>query len=244
MAKSEGVVEPSMDEILTSIRKIIAEDEVDDSSATAAASERQPTPPAQPTPADDDADDILELTEDDEDDGAELVEAEVAEADADVFDDVAAEPDGSRPLATDVDAPSPSEAPVDDAPMDVSEADGQADGAEVEPAPAEVEVEGETAVAAEAQPAATERAAVMMNEMTEVLLDNGAATAASSALQRLSAAVAPGEAVPQGHRTIEAFLADLVRPEIKGWLDDHLPALVERIVEREIKRLVRDSQPE
>jgi cell pole-organizing protein PopZ len=84
----------------------------------------------------------------------------------------------------------------------------------------------------------------MMNEMTEVLLDSGTATAASGALQRLSAAMAPGSAVPEGDRTIEAFLADLVRPELKAWLDEHLPGLVERIVEREIKKLVRDAQPE
>jgi hypothetical protein len=63
-------------------------------------------------------------------------------------------------------------------------------------------------------------------------------------LQRLSAAMSPAAAIPAGDRTIEAFLADLVRPELKAWLDQHLPGLVERIVEREIKRLVRDAQPE
>ncbi|MFW5835109.1 MAG: DUF2497 domain-containing protein [Pseudomonadota bacterium] len=56
--------------------------------------------------------------------------------------------------------------------------------------------------------------------------------------------MAPGDALAGGNRSIETFLADLVRPELKAWLDTNLPPLVERIVEREIKKLVRDAQPD
>ena len=254
MSKSEGVAEPSMDEILTSIRKIIAEDEVEDTDATVTARARGAAPeralaavpddadhdPAEAAADIDDVDDILELTEEDEapgDDGVEAAGAadhvlDMSEDDDEADDGNAAAVAEPRTAATDID----DAASTLDAAFGPAAGD-QADGDEAEAAP------GDEAVDAP-RTAATERAAVMMNEMTEVLLDNGAATAASGALQRLSAAVAPGEAVPQGHRTIEAFLADLVRPEIKSWVDEHLPALVERIVEREIKRLVRDAQPE
>jgi hypothetical protein len=230
MSKGETAPEPSMDEILSSIRKIIAEDEVEDGTADAPPSGDAATAGA--VEGDDDADDILELTEDDE------VDVDVdAETDAPaVVDEPAPEPiaDAETFEPDDVEAvePAVAEPPVDEFEQ-VADADqAEPDGDPAEPAPDD------------AHAPAGEGAAVMMNEMTEVLLDSGTATAASGALQRLSAAMAPGSAVPEGDRTIEAFLADLVRPELKAWLDEHLPGLVERIVEREIKKLVRDAQPE
>ncbi len=38
-------------------------------------------------------------------------------------------------------------------------------------------------------------------------------------------------------QTVEALVAELLRPMLKVWLDAHLPALVERIVAEEVKRL-------
>ena len=213
MSKGETAAEPSMDEILSSIRKIIAEDEVEEAPA-AKPVEADPARPVAPggatSPAATEAaagdegfddDDILELTEDDE-----------LEPDAEVVRDAAP----ARPVAAsgeDAAAPPLEDAPVETAP-DQREAASQTPGAE------------------------------MAQQLSAALLDGGTASAASGALQRLSAAMTPGSAVPAGDRTIEAFLADLVRPELKAWLDAHLPGLVERIVEREIKKLVRDAQPE
>jgi hypothetical protein len=213
MSKGETAAEPSMDEILSSIRKIIAEDEVEEAPAAkpVEADAAQPadlggaTPPAATEVAagDDgfDDDDILELTEDDE-----------LEPEADVARDAAPAPPvpASAERAA---AALPEDAPVEAAP-DQLEAVPQEPGAD------------------------------MAQQLSAALLDGGTASAASGALQRLSAAMMPGTAVPAGDRTIEAFLADLVRPELKAWLDAHLPGLVERIVEREIKKLVRDAQPE
>lgn len=201
MSQGETAPEPSMDEILSSIRKIIADDET--TATTTATSDES---------ADDaDDDDILELTEDDEDPPSDdRDEADAEDPIAELLDEAEADP--PRPVA----------------------AGDEVEGAQVEPDPAP----------AEPAPATPGDAAAAMRDMTERLLDGGTATAAAGTLQRLSAAVAPGAAIPGGDRTIEAFLADLVRPELKAWLDRHLPGLVERIVEREIKRLVRDAQPE
>lgn len=42
--------------------------------------------------------------------------------------------------------------------------------------------------------------------------------------------------------TIEAMMRDMLRPMLKEWLDENLPALVERMVEREIARISRGGQ--
>jgi hypothetical protein len=43
-------------------------------------------------------------------------------------------------------------------------------------------------------------------------------------------------------RTLEDLIRELVRPLLKGWLDENLPLLVERLVRDEIGRLVREAQ--
>lgn len=43
-------------------------------------------------------------------------------------------------------------------------------------------------------------------------------------------------AAPQ--RTVEAFLADLIRPQVQAWLDANLPELVQKITAEEIARLI------
>jgi hypothetical protein len=43
-------------------------------------------------------------------------------------------------------------------------------------------------------------------------------------------------------RTLEDMVRELLRPHLKEWLDAHLPRLVERMVRDEINRLVRDAQ--
>jgi len=43
-------------------------------------------------------------------------------------------------------------------------------------------------------------------------------------------------------RTLEEMVRELLRPHLKEWLDAHLPRLVERMVKDEINRLVREAQ--
>lgn len=43
-------------------------------------------------------------------------------------------------------------------------------------------------------------------------------------------------------RTLEDMVRELLRPHMKDWLDAHLPQLVERLVRDEIARLLREAQ--
>jgi Protein of unknown function (DUF2497) len=42
-----------------------------------------------------------------------------------------------------------------------------------------------------------------------------------------------------GGRTVERLVTELIRPMLKTWLDDNLPALAERLVRAEIERISR-----
>jgi cell pole-organizing protein PopZ len=75
------------------------------------------------------------------------------------------------------------------------------------------------------------------------------AGSAASAFARLNQAVQdsvpppaaadPGPMVAAGGKTIEELVKETLRPMLKEWLDQNLPQLVERYVEREIVRLTR-----
>ena len=81
------------------------------------------------------------------------------------------------------------------------------------------------------------------------LIDGSAAGAAADAFSRLSLAVQesvptpaagdPGMMVGGKQQTIEDLVKDMLRPMLKDWLDRNLPGIVERYVEREIVRLTR-----
>ena len=43
----------------------------------------------------------------------------------------------------------------------------------------------------------------------------------------------------QNARTLEDLVREMLRPMLKGWLDDNLPGMVERIVKAEIERVSR-----
>ncbi len=45
-----------------------------------------------------------------------------------------------------------------------------------------------------------------------------------------------------GPTSIESMVRDMLRPLLKQWLDSNLPHLVERVVQDEVSRLVRDTQ--
>ncbi|MCJ2081404.1 DUF2497 domain-containing protein [Methylobacterium sp. J-090] len=40
-------------------------------------------------------------------------------------------------------------------------------------------------------------------------------------------------------RTLEDLVQDMLRPMLKGWLDENLPTMVERLVRAEIERVAR-----
>jgi uncharacterized protein len=49
-------------------------------------------------------------------------------------------------------------------------------------------------------------------------------------------------AQPRNGRTVDELVSELIRPMLKTWLDDNLPAIVERLVRAEIERLSRGRE--
>jgi cell pole-organizing protein PopZ len=78
------------------------------------------------------------------------------------------------------------------------------------------------------------------------LLSATAATAASGAFAKLSQAYqrTPAEEsiADDSGRTVEQFIEDMIRPVLKDWLDENLPAIVDRLVEKEIQKIARRAE--
>ena len=74
----------------------------------------------------------------------------------------------------------------------------------------------------------------------EALLAPAVAAAASASIGSLMRAVSQdrGAGVTRGGPSIEDVVREELRPLLKDWLDQHLPALVERLVRAEIERVV------
>ncbi len=91
-----------------------------------------------------------------------------------------------------------------------------------------------------AEPPPTPAAAPPPAPASDALLAPAAAAAASASLGSLLRAVASerGSAVRGGGPTIEDVVREELRPLLKEWLDNHLPAVVERLVRAEIERVV------
>jgi len=99
--------------------------------------------------------------------------------------------------------------------------------------------------AAEPRPAATvvqeatvsslEQARQTLAEsLDQQLLSNATSTAVDTAFSSLAHTVLTHNA-----RTLDDLVKDMLRPMLKSWLDDNLPGLVERLVRAEIERVSR-----
>lgn len=238
--------EPSMDEILSSIRQIIADDDA------AAVTESMPPLSATAAVAEEAADEGFPsfdafLAEEAPESVAETApepepevetEAEMedeADALALSFDQIvedAGEAEETEPFGAglDVDLPdlSGSGADVDgefSLPDDVAfVAD---DTSETEPMPAEAAV----------RDTSTMPDTTLSSDIAERLLDSTAAAAAGHAFARLGTL-----SLGAGSQTIEGVVKELLRPMLKSWLDENLPSIVERLVEREIERVSRGGR--
>jgi cell pole-organizing protein PopZ len=71
-------------------------------------------------------------------------------------------------------------------------------------------------------------------EMDRPLLSRSATAAVDSAFASLTHTV-----LSQNARTLDDLVKDMLRPMLKSWLDDNLPSLVERLVRAEIERVSR-----
>jgi len=85
--------------------------------------------------------------------------------------------------------------------------------------------------------------------MEDGLVSNEAAQAAAAALKPIVEGAQKDYSVPHipspGLRTgstVEDLLLEALRPMLKSWLDEHLPTIVQKIVEKEVKRIVTFHQ--
>ena len=259
--------EPTMDEILSSIRQIIADDDE-------AAARRAPPPPAPrpvaasaplasvPEPARAPAfDPFVDPFEDDEDDAVPTL---ALTPDQIVHDEPAEEePAPVRPApAASAPRPQPERAAFQPAPMPqaVAEDDDDDDEDEEEGAapvsfasPGRIDPDDVTFAGpadTHEEPVARPRPSIaasaplpdptLTSDLADQLLEPAAAAAVGSAFARLNAPrLTPETPVGLGGLTIEAMLRDMLRPMLKDWLDENLPAMVERLVEQEIERASR-----
>ncbi len=77
-------------------------------------------------------------------------------------------------------------------------------------------------------------AAAWSEEPQQPILSRTTAAAVESAFNSLATTVLSNNA-----RTLEDLVKEMLRPMLKAWLDDNLPTLVERIVRQEIERVSR-----
>lgn len=214
MSSGKKDQEPSMEDILSSIRRIIADDDEGDQRPR-----REPPSalwqetPARPVPASDGGSDL----DDSDDDVLDLTQV--------------VEPGGpSRP------APPRIEEPFDDEIGLEESADGSENTAELGATPKYPPLPmNPTPVRA-----SLERS--IMND--DMLVSKAAASASTSALAKLAKAASGGEPAPLngGDKTVETFLVELLRPMLKDWLDANLEGVVERVVEQEVKKLARRAE--
>lgn len=215
--------EPSMEEILSSIRRIIADEEAEDASheddelgaAEAQAEALNEDADALAREAEnEDADDVLELTRVVRDSG-EVVDLQAESA------------VGEEPAARQ---------------------SGQAEepGGEVEMVPGHDEADASGAGFDQGQPEQEDTTAVQTKSAEAELISATAASAATGAFAKLSHAfqrTPPEESVADSSgRTVEQFIEDILRPMLKEWLDENLPPIVERLVQKEIQKIARRAE--
>lgn len=234
--KAGGEDDLSMEEILQSIRKIIAEED-----------DGAPEKAADAAPTEQNGSDVLELTEMIDDDGNVTTVSEQPEPEANTAPAAQTETDAT---------PAQEEAattPVTDV---LSQLDEALEVPDVSPAEPEKPAEKPTEKPAEApvapqpaMPAAPQKAPDAANtsqDSVDSLLSTQAASAVADAFKKASAPQEkPAQAasnVPSqfaSGATLEAMVAEMMRPMLKEWLDANLPDMVERIVEAEVKKLSR-----
>jgi len=236
-----------MEEILSSIRRIIADEASDEEGEEEAAAS-----PAEGHDADVDAsardaedasdDDVLELTQVVRDEG-EVVDLDRAMAQPRSIEPHSGETSSGRLAQSQPHSGAQEDAgPDDDAPG-------------VEPEPSAIAAPAEQQVADHAAQSPTDiqddemehhQTATQKKNGLESLVSDRAAGAATGAFAKLSQAVqrTPPELAiaDDSGRTVEQFVEDMMRPMLRDWLDENLPTMVERIVQKEIQKIVRRAE--
>lgn len=238
-----------MEEILSSIRRIIADEEADEAGdetklAPSQDAKRSPAENGLTTeaPEDDESEDVLELTKVVRDSGevvdlktesAVSASEDIAAAEEAVVD--AAEEAAFSAVAEEVkvEQPEPPAAELDE--IELAPLEDQADevGAETQ---------GQALHAIEEDKSVVET----KHAGAEELVSTGAATTAIGAFSKVSKAfqpTPPEASIADGSgRTVEQFIEDMIRPMLKDWLDRNMPPMVEKLVQQELQKIARRAE--
>lgn len=252
MAISARNNDTSMEEILASIRRIIADDAPPRAAGPLPRGERAPVPPPQPV----DLDEV-----DDEPDYEPIAESaapapRLTPVEALARDDEPHEDTASAPVPLDL---SLVENEVQSAVRESFRAAPRSYAVDPRPAPSPVSTFQPAAFqpvrgAAPDGPATAPADAPASGVTSKPLLGAfGAAAPRGSEAERLvsgstNAAVAASfgtlarTIMNNNARSMEDVVADLLRPMLRNWLDENLPAVVERLVRAEIERVARGGR--
>jgi cell pole-organizing protein PopZ len=203
--------EPTMEEILASIRRIISEDDAPAETAAAPAPEPEVEPEPEPAPSPALMDETPSVQE------PEASEEDVLEL-TDTYEAPAAESIGDLDLSP----------------------------AEPEPFPAEPVSESVFAPPPEIH--TPEPSSVPTTRYDSLVGDSAAASAASAFAGLAASFQKPAPAAPSNTdlnfasgSTVEAMVAEMLRPLLKDWLDANLPGIVEEQVRKEVERIARSA---
>jgi uncharacterized protein len=236
MTQPAKVQEPSMEEILASIRRIIADDDAkpaatEKAATDAAVAKPQAVPPAsKPAPAKPVAMTGAPAPVIVPKPAASAAPAPAASNSQDDIDamlaslDAATTEDEVRPAQADEVFELTDEMALPDP--------AQAAFQKVEP---QDDLEFvETASAARPRLAAVDRPTIPDAAPAAQILSHSTVSAVETAFNTLANTVLSNNA-----RTLEDLVKEMLRPMLKSWLDDNLPGVVERIVKAEIERVSR-----
>jgi uncharacterized protein len=250
MTQPAKVQEPSMEEILASIRRIIADDEAKPAAAEKPAAVAAPPPKVEPPPQ---AKPAMKNSPPAAPPAAKLVTpappaptkpAPAAPAPSNSQDDIdslLASLDEATPPA-DI-RPSQPDGDVFELTDDMALSD-PAPGPEAAPSFRKVEPQDDVEFAeasARTRPPVQERVREPVREPPAIdtvsmqpIISGTTMRAVESAFNSLANTVLSNNA-----RTLEDLVKEMLRPMLKAWLDDNLPGLVERVVKAEIERVSR-----
>lgn len=241
--------EPTMDEILSSIRQIIADDDDQAASkntavaAKSVADKPAPEPEAvdakpepTPEPASPPQEDLIDPFSDDEDDTD--ADAPLALSPEQIVSDSEAE---HAPQIDEDDALTPPE-PENPAPESRAAVDDL-----VMPDDVAFEHDEDAVPDTKARSRVSEGAPMpdenLSGDLADELLEPATQAAVRNAFSKLDTPRLSAD-MPLGASglTIEAMIREMLRPMLKDWLEENLPSMVERIVAQEIERASRGGR--
>lgn len=211
--------EPSIEEILDSIRQIISDDEEEGGEEGAPEAAPAPEAEAEPAPAPEAPEPVVESAP-----------AEDSDADADFADILAAESEED------------SEDTAEDEAADIGFDDDSEDDEVVEltdvvedPAPApEIAPEPVPAPAFEPEPSVDAQSEI--SKTIDTVLSEDAEDMTMTAFAQLAKKAAVDRS---GTVSVEDIVREEIRPILRNWVDDHLPRMLERLLQEELDKIAK-----